>query len=338
MTCALTLDPIVIEDTATPCALADLQVGATGWVRWPTSAINREIALTRARAELGIADSGVAARLVVMGVRSGAPDGYVGVDGESIVPQVQVAEARFEPGYGLRLAAGLLDDPWAIPGERAWTYVGLTTAFAESSGLWDRADLGLRASAATPGGHLSGAAAVTSGEGLRLRERNDGKNVTGVVTVRPFGDARLAVAVAGREGSRGIGSARDHRLAGRITSVGGPWTAGVELDRAWGLSGDPLLTPWGGSAWVGGNPWGPIVLLGRVDHLVLASADSAATDGWLAAGLQRSGARVTARGWVGVAARDAGPEAAPVAGATGLDDWQRLFVVLEVRAHVESED
>jgi hypothetical protein len=336
MSCLL-VDPVQpLPEPAAECAWADVQVGAQGVVRWPSVGISQEILLTRSRLELGVTEGPLTGRLVTMGVRSGAPEGYVGVDGESIVPQVQVAEARVDPGLGVRIAAGLLDDPWLIPAEQVWGLAALAPTLSEAAGWFDRSDLGLRAAWTSPGRWFGLSTQLHSGEGLTRRERNEGKDVTAVAVVRPIPAQPdlLVVSVVAREGSRGIGSARDHRLGARATSSGAQWAAGAEVDQAWGVGGDPERAPLGASAWAWATPWGPLLGVARADLVweLPGDADARRSEVWVAGGARWVTPHATGRLLAGAAFVEAGPAATALAGAEGLSQQQRALVLLDLRA------
>jgi hypothetical protein len=313
------------------CAWMDLDLAARVQQSWPLVGVSREILLTRARAEVGGSRDGVGARLVTGVARSGGTEGYIGIDGESLVPVVQVAEARIDvPDYGLRFAGGVLDDPWIVPGEQAWRLPASGKVLADQNGWMDRSDLAGRFAVSVP--RVSASLTFGTGEGFRRRERNNGKSLTAVATVRPLLDRPdiLAISVLGRDGSRGLATVRDHRLGLRVTSTGALGTTGLELLAAWGVDADAGRTPIGASAWGvvdGQSPW---YAFGRLDVVQEAPGQSASlwTLGRLGAGRRFA---ETGRISVGAEVGHKGPEAAAIAGSDASAGWLAVYAQVEVR-------
>jgi len=242
--------------------------------RLPTGGVDRAFSLSRSRFELGLDREGAGARLVLAGVRSGGPDSYVGVAGESIVPQFQVAEARYRAAsLALTVAAGLVDDPWVTSANASWDLRATGPGVGEAQGWLDRSDLGGAAAWTSRDRWLSVAATATTGEGLERRERNNGQDTAGLVTVRPLAgrDDRaelMELQLYGREGSRGLGAARDHRAGARLTHRS-PWVAGgIEWLQSWGVQGDAMRTPRALSGWAQLTPPTlPTLAWIRLDHV-----------------------------------------------------------------------
>jgi hypothetical protein len=265
--------------SASPPETTCLQVGAEVAGRYartrPAGGIDEAFHLSRSRFELGLEQQGAGARVVMAGVRSGGDTAYVGIAGESIVPRLQVAEARYRARrLGLSIAGGLVDDPWVVTGNQAWDLRAVAPGLGEDQGWLDRSDLGLSLAWTSPGAWTTLAVVSHSGEGLARRERNNGQNTTGLVVVRPLaglgrgGRELLTVQLMGREGSRGLGRARDHRLGARLTHRS-DWVAGsAELLRAWGVQGDALREPlgWSTAAQLTPPP-APVVAFARYDNV-----------------------------------------------------------------------
>lgn len=308
----------------TPCLVAGLDMAGRVEQRFPAGGIDRQLTLPRARTGLGIDQGGVGARLVVGTVRSGGEDGYIGVDGEALVPRVEVAEARVSlPAAGAALSAGLVDDLWVATGNRAWAHRAVAAELSQDQGWNDRSDLGFTAAWTAPEQWVTAAATLTTGEGLARRERNDGQNTAGLLIVRPLAGVaddpgQLEVSLYARDGSRGLGSARDHRVAGRVNGHVGSVQGGLEWMRAWGVGGDARLEPSGLSAWVASTPATPVAAYARIDRVDLSAEATGDVRTVLRAG---AGARLPWR-------PDAGPAPARLmvvaeraraeAGATGI--------------------
>lgn len=229
-----------------------VQVGADVAGRFqqltPDLGVDQAFSLTRSRFEVGLTDNGAGARVVWGGVRSGGQDSYIGVAGESIVPQLQVAEAQYASRkLGATLAMGLVDDAWVVTGNNAWDLRAVAPGVGEDQGWLERSDLGATLAWTSPGAWATVALTGTSGEGLSRRERNAGQDTSALLVVRPLssvGDPELLTLQGWRrDGSRGLGSAPNHRSAARITHRS-TWAAGgAEWLKAEGVGGDGARSP-----------------------------------------------------------------------------------------------
>jgi hypothetical protein len=312
--------------------------------RLPTGGVDRAFSLSRSRYELGLDRDGAGARLVLAGVRSGGTDSYVGVAGESIVPQIQVAEARYRAStLGLTVAAGLVDDPWVTTANASWDLRSTGPGVGEAQGWLDRSDLGGAAAWTSRDQWVSVAATATSGEGLARRERNNGQDTAALVIVRPLasmgdGPGLLELHAYGREGSRGLGAARDHRAGARLTHRS-PWAAGgVEWLQAWGVQGDARRAPRAVSGWAQLTPPPlPTLAWARLDHVdeqpgtpdTRAIRTSAGIGLGLPTNVEASPPVRVLVGW-DRETRDAA--VATLSGATSTTKTDALFIQLDLRA------
>ena len=327
----------VDPDLARLCARAGLEVAGRLGLSLPDSGVSRTFTLPRARAEGSLqAGEEVGARLVLTAVRSGGDEGYLGVDGEALLPEIEIAEAwAGHAPWGLRVAAGLISDPWVASGDAAWGMRALAPGFGEATGWMDKSDLGAFVGWTAHERMLSARVDLTSGEGGRIRERNEGKDLAGTLSLRPLaGDREALVLTAyGRDGSRGLGLARDHRLGLRLSGSTHRLDWGAEGLAAWGVGGDELRAPLGGSAWANVRPWGPLLATLRLDLSTESlGATHAGREGLLAA----VGAEVhhaesaTLRALAGYSGARAGAQVSEIAGATVLERVDTVFVQLEV--------
>lgn len=254
---------------ADACAGLRLDLAGRGAIDLPDVGLTRRLELSRARLELGVWGVGPAtARVALIAARSGGATGYVGIDGEAIVPTIQIAEARVDAKrWGLAAAVGLVDDPWVIHGEDGWALRPVAAAAAELRGMQHRADLGGWVAWTSPGDWVAVAVTMTTGEGALAREQNEGKDVAATVSVRPFaaGPGGLTLELYGRNGSRGVASARDHRVGGRVTWEAGLAAVGAEALAGWGQQADAALLPLQTSVWARTGPKLPVVGWLRVD-------------------------------------------------------------------------
>lgn len=214
----------------------------------PEVGVDEAFSLARSRFEAGLTQDGAGARIVWGGVRSGGQDSYIGVAGESIVPQVQVAEAHYRSRkLGAAVSMGLVDDAWVVTGNNAWDLRAVAPGVGEAQGWLERSDLGATLAWTAPGSWVTTAFTLTSGEGLARRERNTGQDAAALLIARPLSSLAdpelLTIQAYRRDGSRGFGRAPDHRTAARLTHRS-EWAAGgLSWLKAEGVGGDGAREP-----------------------------------------------------------------------------------------------
>jgi hypothetical protein len=205
------------------------------------------------RLQLGPA---AAAELRFESVRSAMEGGALGVDGDSTVFRVKVAQVL--GGYDLgdfRLdgAIGFVPDPWIRTLEDDDTVKPLSRTGSERLLAWPTSDLSALARVAW--GPVRATVTVGNGEGLRYPERNTGKTTTGVVEVVPIAtpDLRVVASAVVRDGSIGVASIRDRRYGGGLTAVT-PWVrGGIEVVRAHGIGDLGDAKAWLAGGWAEGR-------------------------------------------------------------------------------------
>lgn len=316
---------------------------------FPQGGVDRGFALSRSRYDLGLERDGAGGRLVLAGVRSGGADSYIGVAGESIVPQVQVAEARYRAaGLGLTVAAGLVDDPWVSSGNTSWDLRVTAPGVGEAAGWLERSDLGGAVAWTSPGRWATLAGTVTSGEGLARRERNNGEDTAGLLILRPLagverGARLLELQAYGREGSRGLGYARDHRAGLRLTHRS-PWAAGgLEWLKAWGVQGDAARAPRALSGWAQLTPPPlPALAWARIDHVDEAPGTDDTRRVRASAGLGvplplNAGGQAPVRLLVGWDRETRDARVTTLSGAMGTTRSDALYIQLDLRARESVE-
>jgi hypothetical protein len=320
-----------------PCARAAIDVAGRAGLTLPDTGISRALSLPRARAEGDLAFGALAeARLAVVAVRSGGTTGYIGVDGEALVLELQLAEARAQwRPWGLAVGAGVVADPWVGGCDEAWSLRPIAPSLGESLGWFDSSDMGAWLGWSSPERIVAARLDVTSGEGARFRERNEGKDVSATVSVRPLRAERAALSLSayGREGSRGLGLARDHRLGLRLSGTMGPLLLGVEGLAAWGVDGQSDRTPIAASGWTVLRPLGPLLAYGRLDvsSEELGNEDAGARTILAGAGVELpAGEGAPLRVVVGYSGTRVGSAVSQVAGAESLDDADTIFLQLGV--------
>ncbi|MFT5681983.1 MAG: hypothetical protein ACI8RZ_002901 [Myxococcota bacterium] len=324
----LVLLPTKHTSDAPTCLVLDLDVAGRLEQSWPDDGVSTALTLPRSRLELGLTSGQHRARVAAIAARTGGLGSSTGVSGEAIVPVLQIAEAAWI-GPNLTIAAGLIDDPWVVLGNDDWGLRAAAPSLGESVGWMDRSDLGISAAWGAPDSFVSAIATFTSGEGANFAERNNGKNTTAMLIARPVPDRPelLTVSLMGRDGSRGLDSARDHRAGGRITAALPPVRLGGEVLTAWGVGGDIERTPVGLSTWAEGTLPLSLTVFARFDQTTEDVDES--TTRILRGGVTWGAEPVDVI--LGVEHTDADDQAVTVAGAGAFEEQTTLYVLLHVR-------
>ena len=200
------------------------------------------------RVELGLQSQTHArwgGELRVEGIRSAGPNSLIGVDGDSLVTRVKRAWGYGSQRWGqwsLHGRIGLIPDSWHEVVMNAYPLRALGPSQGEREGFQDTSDLG--GALYLGWGHQRIFFNLTNGEGRRYQEQNKGKNIlTGIAlsTALSSEQSRLHLSIAYRDGSRGPGSGRDHRLYGATWWAHSRFNVGLKGARAWGLLNRPSL-------------------------------------------------------------------------------------------------
>jgi hypothetical protein len=241
---------------AWPTARLALDLRLFTSARWTKQTGDDLTALQLDRGEVGVRvgiTRQAAAELRLEAVRSAGEGGTLGVDGDSMVARIKVAQVGGTVDLGpVRLdgALGFVRDPWIATLEDGYSLLALSRTASERLLGWPTSDLSAEVRASVGPARLS--VAVGNGEGLRYPERNSGKTTTAVLEVVPIHtrDLRIAFAGVGRDGSLGAASVRDRRAGGGATVITPLVRAGVEAVRAWGVGdrGDVVGTALAGWA------------------------------------------------------------------------------------------
>ena len=252
---------IALTGPADDCVHLAFDVAGRYALTLPDNGVNRDLTLQRARLEFAATRDGGHARVALMPVRTGGGSGAIGINGEALVYTLQVAEAGYTRGP-VTLAAGLVDDPWAISSNATWGGQTFAPGFGVMNGWTVRSDLG--AVVAFHQEWLAASVTWTTGEGVDRPERNDGKTLSGLVTAH-LPKVPLSVTLYGSEGSVGLSSARNHRAGGRLHGETPHLRYGAETTLAWGVGGVGSRTPRAASGWIAAGQELPLVALVRVD-------------------------------------------------------------------------
>jgi hypothetical protein len=302
--------------------------GSAGlWLPDPGIALNVGLARARLLTELG---SGPAtARLALRATRSGGEAGYLGLEGEAIVAEVETAEARLD-GYGFAGAAGLIESAWVGQGEASWGLRSIAGDLGEELGWLDRSDMGAWLGWTAPERWFSARLELTAGEGARWSERNEGKNIGGIVLLRPNREQPDAFTMAffGRYGSSGIAQTRNHRVGFRIYGENQWFSASGEVLQSLGVDQDADRTPSAASFWIQARPSGPLAMAARLD-----AADENLTEAADHQLISTLLAGVAGESWsllLGWQHFQLGPKATPIAGAAATLQSNLFLINLDI--------
>lgn len=207
------------------------------------------------------------AEVRIEAIRSAVGRSLLGIDGNSLVLRSRRAYGWGHGWIGpihVEGRLGLVPDPWVEAVESHYDFRGLSPLLGESGIFFDAADAGAGLVVRGPADWFGGDAvrlsvAFTNGEGRNESERNNGKNLTAVLSVQPVvahiaGEAlRVGLHGAWREGSTGFGSARSNRTALGVTAQHPRAELGFEWITAHGYLGDGSIRAAGYGGWVGGQ-------------------------------------------------------------------------------------
>ena len=281
--------------------------------------------------------------------RAAGPNSLQGVDGDSILLRARRAWAFSESDHGRWTSGagiGLVPDVWTRTIEARYDLRSMAPTLGERGGFYDTSDLG--------GLIWFGFAerlrldfGFTNGEGRTLGEQNDGKNLTAVLTGVPLaldvhrGPLSIALHAAYRDGSIGVGEARNHRISGGLTFVGPCPRAGFEIHRAIGYLGRADVVAQGIGVWANsylGTPWVGIAVRYDQVQMDVDVDDSVARRATVALysgdfGVSERENRVTTRVYVGLELDRYDDGASPFAGVAEAVDTERFFVRFAFDGH-----
>lgn len=210
------------------------------------------------------------AQVTVDTVRSSGARSYFGIEGDAIVPRLKWAFAEATPlRHYVSLRAGLVPDLLLQYAEASWGYRVQGPIGLERDALYSPGDLGASLEVALPWQLGALAAQIGNGEGLALREQNNGKNLTVVLRMAPMATRApdFLLHAVFRDGSLGTGSAADRRASFGLTHASPRFGAGAIGTLAFGYRGLGERSAAHLSAWVRGELPIRIGLLGRADVL-----------------------------------------------------------------------
>lgn len=304
------------------------------WIHQPGDDLT-DVRLDRGEAGLAVALAPrAAAELRLEAIRSAGEGGALGVDGDSTVVRVKIAQVTGSVDAGsLRLdgALGFVPDPWLRTLEAGYSLRPLSRTASERLLGWPTSDLSAEVRASWGPARLSISAG--NGEGLRYPERNSGKTTTAVLEVVAI-DARalrLVLAGVGRDGSVGSAAVRDKRVGGGATVLSPRVRAGGEAVRAWGLGDRGEVKGLALAGWAEVTLAPRLALAGRGATLGLAGGGRSSSFGGAVAVDPWRVEHGALRLWLAVERATTSGDASPiVGGATG--NATSVFVIASATA------
>ena len=123
------------------CQMVELDAAARLRQDLPMAGIHRSFDIPRARIGFGLSNENTHVRAIWGTVRSAGDTSYIGIDGESFVPQLQLMELAWQEGW-VSIRAGLIDDLWVVPQNNRWIIRSIAADMSERLGVMGRSDLG----------------------------------------------------------------------------------------------------------------------------------------------------------------------------------------------------
>lgn len=280
--------------------------------------------LTRAFAGVEGRYKGAIGRVLLEATRSANDGGLIGVAGNSLVMNVREAYAGYHVApwnerYGsLEGRLGIVPTLFVPLVERAWRLRVLEKTTIERGGFFFPADVGAQVRYGLP--KQLGAVAVSfeNGEGYQRPELNRGKSTAVALELHPLATVSeslvpLTLMAGYQDNSIGTDGTRADRIV-----AGAMWLAdrvhgGSTFVYGLGADGDGAKIAYAVDAFVGVEPWGPLLLGARISH---TRRDTRVAGDTVTQVLGTVGVRIApplevylagARNWLGVASRSALP-------------------------------
>ena len=221
-----------------PCVDLFGVVSTRAFYQTPNQGLYQGIQMSQSRIAMRMTGSQMMGRFAMNGVRSSGSGSYIGIDGESLVWQIQLAEMNYlwnANDHQIRFSAGINEDFWVKTNNEIWGLREISWGVAERQLSQSRADTGM--SILYNYKMIQAGVRMSSGEGLRRFERNTGFNTEGIFALH---SSHLRLELYARDGSAGPSFAPNHRLGGRISTKMSDVTLAVEGLKNYGILGDAL--------------------------------------------------------------------------------------------------
>jgi len=208
--------------------------------------------------------------------RSSSPESLFGIEGNSLIFVLRRAYGALALPLGpgrLELRLGLLPDPIISIVETSTDLRVIANALADTGGFLPRSDLGLSLGYTTTDRRFGLTLALTNGEGAADVERDTPKDLSLSLSFDPLifelfdQEARLRILLAGRLGTRGVGSV-DHQSASTFMGlVHRRLHLGLEAHYASGYADRAEVKAVGLAATTSFSPLPAFAIVGRLDWL-----------------------------------------------------------------------
>ncbi len=208
--------------------------------------------------------------------RSSSPESLFGIEGNSLIFVLRRAYGALALPLGpgkLELRLGLLPDPVISTIETSTDLRVIANALADTGGFLPRSDLGVSLGYTTTDRRFGLTLALTNGEGASDVERDTPKDLSLSLSADPLvfelfdQEARLRVMLAGRLGTRGVGSV-DHQSASAFMGlVHRRLHLGLEAHYASGYADRAEIEAFGLAATASYSPLPALAIVGRLDWL-----------------------------------------------------------------------
>ena len=228
-----------------PCAEVFGIVSTRALYQQPNQGLYKGIQMTQSRLGIRMLGSKTMVRFAMNGVRSAGQSSYMGIDGESLLWQIQLAEMNYilqHDEHQLRFSSGINEDFWVKRNNETWQLREIAWGIAEQQKSQSRSDTGL--SLLYSHTWIQAGIRISSGEGMRRYERNTGLNTEGLFSVVT---SAIQFDIYAREGSMGPSFSKNHRLGSRLLYTFKDMKVGMEVIKNYGIDGDGTRSPLYGS-------------------------------------------------------------------------------------------
>ncbi len=213
-------------------------------------------------------------------VRSGTAASNSGIDGNSILLRVKNAYGFLNKDFSfvnIEAKAGIIPEPYIASIESIYEYDGLKKSFAEKSEIYVTSDAGVSAAVSFFDKRISLTLMLSNGEGYNEIERNNGKNLSLMISSIPLKTENNLIMLSGnyRNGSIGFDSAKNSAFSGMIGWKMRTYNinTGIEYSMADGFGGISERKIHALGIWAGGDIWKDCIgIFSRYDSILDDSA------------------------------------------------------------------
>ena len=227
-------------------------------VKYDNGSNINEFSLPRGDFGVGAGNHEFYTNLRVQSFRSATKNSLMGLDGNSFVLRLR----HFILGYHfdifkipVTITSGLVPDLWTSRMIEAVGFSEITSPMTTKNGFTELSDVGFISRLGLVRDFLDLSIQVTNGEGMKEAELNEGKNISArldlhILKNESESSPALSVSLFGREGSRGISSAKDHRFATMFDFSWQEFNSGLSFIYADGKNKRSNLKSNGLTAWI----------------------------------------------------------------------------------------